>query len=275
MTYATAMVAIELGRSNARLLAFAADFAARTGSGLLGIAACQPMVGMYDPSMVLGNYMQADRDELEAEMRAAEVEFRAALDGRGIALEWHAMLTMTSLCEYTVARARAADIILCATGDDAMTIASRRAGISDMVMHAGRPVMLVPAPVERLTLDHAVVAWKDTREARRAVVDALPLLKMAGKVTVVEIADAAERSDATLRLGEIVRWLKQHRIAAVAAPVLAVGDNAGQLARFIADTDADLTVAGAFGHSRMREWILGGVTRDFLLSPARCTLLSH
>ena len=76
--------------------------------------------------------------------------------------------------------------------------------------------------------DRALVAWKDTRDTRRAVSDALPLLKHAAGVTVVEIA-----------------------------------------------TGADVVVAGAYGHSRLREWVLGGVTRDLLLSANRCALVSH
>jgi nucleotide-binding universal stress UspA family protein len=274
MTYATAMVVIELGRSNARLLAFAADLATRMGLGLVGVAACQPMAAIYDQSMVLGDYVQEDRDELDAEIKAAKVEFDTALDGRGIELDWHSTVTISSLCEYTVARARAADIILCATGGEPMVV-SRRASVSDIVMHAGRPVLLVPTHVEKLSLDHAVIAWKDTREARRAIADALPLLKLARKVTIIEIATAAELSTATMRLNDIVDWLRHHRITATATPTLGIGDDATQLARCIADANADLTVAGAYGHSRLRQWALGGVTRDLLLAPPQCALLSH
>ena len=275
MTYATAMVVVELGRSNEKLLAFAADLATRMDIGLTGVAACQPMVAMYDQTMILGNYVQQDRDELDAEITAAKIEFETALKGRSIDFGWHAVVTIGSLCEYTVARARASDIILCATGGDQMTIPSRRAGISDLVMHAGRPVLLVPATVDKLVLDHAVVAWKDTREARRAIADAVPLLALAHKVTLVEIASEAELSDAALRLADLVEWLGRHRINAVAAPILGTGDDANQLALFVDEVDANLTVAGAYGHSRLREWALGGVTRDLFLASTRCALVSH
>ena len=269
------MVVLELGRSNERLLAFAANLATRMGISLTGVAACQPMAAVYDQTMILEDYVQRDRDELDTEVKAAKTEFEGALTGKGIDFSWHATVTIGSLWEYTVARARAADIILCATGREQITVTSRRAGISDMVMHAGRPVLLVPSTVAKLALDHAVVAWKDTREARRAVAYALPLLKLARKVTVIEIAGEAELNDATLRLADLVAWLDRHRIAAVAAPHLGVGDDATQLARFMDSADADLTVAGAYGHRRLREWALGGVTRDLLLAPTRCALVSH
>ena len=269
------MVVIELGRSNARLLAFASDFAGRMGIGLMGVAACQPMVAIYDQSMVLGDYVQQDRDELEAEIKIAKAEFYETLDGRGIDLEWHSTITISSLCDYTVARAGAADIILCATGDEAMPVTSRRAGLGDIIMRAGRPVLLVPAPVEKLTLDHVVVAWKETREARREIFDALPLLKRAGKVTVVELVSDDELSASKVRLDEVTGWLRHHQITVIGAPALRIGDDTEQLARFFDKAGADLTVAGAYGHSRMREWALGGVTRDLFLSPVRCALLSH
>ena len=103
----------------------------------------------------------------------------------------------------------------------------------------------------------------------------MPLLKLAKKVTVVEIASEAELSDATVRLADLVEWLGHHRITAVADAILRVGDDATQLAQFMQTTDADLTVAGAYGHSRLREWALGGVTRDLFLAPTRCALVSH
>ena len=147
MTYATAMVALELGRSNEKLLAFAGDLAMRLGISLMGIAACQPMTMIYDQTMILGDYVQEDRDELDAEVKAAKVEFESSLADRGIALEWHSTVTIGSLCEYTVARARAADIILCATGGDE-TIESSTNSPSTMPSSRGRiharPVALWP-----------------------------------------------------------------------------------------------------------------------------------
>ena len=140
------MVVLEPGRSNERLLAFAADLAIRMGINLTGAAACQPMAAVYDQTMILENFIQEDRDELDAEVKAVKAECDAALTRKGIDLSWHSTVTIGSLCDYTVAHARAADIILCATGGEQMTVTSRRAGINNMVMHAGRPALLVPSP---------------------------------------------------------------------------------------------------------------------------------
>lgn len=100
------------------------------------------------------------------------------------------------------------------------------------------------------------------------------MLKLARKVTVLEIAGEPELSNATLRMADLVERLGRHRITANASPILAVGDDAGQLARFMDEVRADLIVADAYGHRRVREWALGGVTREQLLSPSRCALLS-
>ncbi|UAJ12776.1 universal stress protein [Polymorphobacter megasporae] len=91
-------------------------------------------------------------------------------------------------------------------------------------------------------------------------------------MTIVEIASAAKLSAAKLRLEDLVGWLRHQLITATAAPVLVIGDDATQLAQFIAEAKADPTVAGAYGYSRMRQWALGGVTRDLLLAPQQCAL---
>ena len=142
-------------------------------------------------------------------------------------------------------------------------------------MRAGRPVLLVPDGVDALGVDRMVVAWKDTREARRAVSDALPLLKLATEVSVVEIATEDDLASAELRCNDLVAWLRRHKVKAAAMPMLSTGDDATTLRDFAEDQRADLVIAGAYGHSRLREWALGGVTRDFLLRANRCSLVSH
>jgi nucleotide-binding universal stress UspA family protein len=78
-----------------------------------------------------------------------------------------------------------------------------------------------------------------------------------------------------LRVGDVAAWLARHGVSALSQTVLAKGDNAEQMAAFAADAAADVLVAGAYGHSRLREWVLGGVTRDLLMQPERCVFVSH
>jgi nucleotide-binding universal stress UspA family protein len=135
---------------------------------------------------------------------------------------------------------------------------------------------VVPPEVDRLKLASVVVGWKDTREARRAVVDALPLLQKAKEVTVVEmIANDGDRAAASRRVADVAAWLGRHQVDASHMVPNHRGDAVEQLIRHASDIEADIIVAGAYGHTRMREWIFGGVTRDLVTKSNRCSLLSH
>jgi nucleotide-binding universal stress UspA family protein len=152
---------------------------------------------------------------------------------------------------------------------------SRYVDIGDLVMQAGRPCLIVPTGVETLALEHAVIGWKDTGEARQVIRDALPLLKQARRVTVVEIAIEEDLEDARSHLVDVVAWLGRHGIDATSIAALSTGDDAVALNGIFQEQGADLIVAGAYGHSRVREWVLGGVTRDLLLRAGCCALVSH
>jgi nucleotide-binding universal stress UspA family protein len=141
-------------------------------------------------------------------------------------------------------------------------------------MDSGRPVLVVPASATWLDLRQILVAWKDTRESRRAVVDALPLLQKAEEVTVAEVCDALSESAADARANDVAAWLLQHGVAASA--ITKEDTNTPENLESIAsDMGAGVIVAGAYGHSRLRQWVLGGVTQHFITRPSRCVLLSR
>lgn len=267
MTYATLMVHLELGRANTGLLKIAADLAERFHAAVIGIVARQPLQIIYTDGYLPAELVQQDRAELEAQVAAAEKEFRDALSPRISRLEWRSMLGHGSLPRYLAREARCADLII--------TCVDQIAEIGDLVMQAGRPVLLVPMTADKLDLNHVVVGWKDTGETRRAVSDALPFLLAAAKVTVVEIAVQDDLPAARTHLSDVVAWLARHRVVAEALALTAGGDDATRLDTVTGNLRADLIVAGAYGHSRVREWVLGGVTRDLLLCADRCSLVSH
>jgi len=135
---------------------------------------------------------------------------------------------------------------------------------------------VVPASVKSLTADHVVVGWKDTREARRAIQDALPFLHEAKRVTVIEICENGQKEAARRRVDDVVHYLARHRVKAeTRVEVQLLGSGADQIIEFAEDEGADLLVTGAFGHSRLNEWIFGGMTRDLLTSSPICCLMSH
>ena len=275
MTYASLMVNVEPGHSNAGLLRIAGDLAERFHAGVIGIAARQPLQTIYGNEFISGSVIEQDRVEIEKEIKTAEAEFHNALQGRAATLEWRSTVTYGLLSDYLAREARSADLVITGAASGAFLDAARRVDSGALVMQVGRPTLIVPAAVDRLKLERVIVAWKDTREARRAAFDALPLLKQAAHVTVVEIAAEAQLAMARVRVEDVVGWLKRHGIAAEPLTFPSMYEDAGRLNTIAEQQGADVIVAGAYGHSRLREFVLGGVTRDLLLRADRCSLVSH
>jgi nucleotide-binding universal stress UspA family protein len=275
MTYATLMVHLELGRSNAGLLRVTAELAERFGASVIGIAARQPMQMAYGDAYVAGDLIEQDRDEIAKEIKAAEVEFRIALQPRVPVIEWRSAQKYAYLSDYIANEARSADLIVTGVASTDFFDASRIVNTGALVMQAGRPVLIVPTAAQALRLDRVLIGWKDTRETRRAVSDAIPLLKHATVVNVVEIVAEDYLSTAERHVHDVAAWLKRHGIRAEGSAQRSTGDDATSLYGIGQDMGADVVVAGAYGHSRLREWALGGVTRDLLLSANRCSFISH
>jgi nucleotide-binding universal stress UspA family protein len=217
--------------------------------------------------------------QLEAEanekLNKLEQRFKTAYQNRIENTEWRRAYAIPA--DFVAQEARAADLVI--TGADRMGGLSDplwRLDPSELVMKLGRPMMVVPPEVDRLRLASVVVGWKDTREARRAVVDALPLLQKAKEVTVVEILENDDdRPAADRRVADVAAWLGCHQVDASHIVPKHRGDAMEQLTRYPSDIEADVIVAGAYGHTRLREWILGGVTRDLITKSDRCSVLSH
>jgi nucleotide-binding universal stress UspA family protein len=137
-------------------------------------------------------------------------------------------------------------------------------------------VLVVPAGVGSLRADHVVIGWKETREARRAVQDALPFLHEAVRVNIVEYCSADKKEATWQHVDDVARFLSRHEIDADAEVFVTSQDSdSTQLTQYATDRGADLLVTGAYGHSRLGEWIFGGMTRDLLMSSPFCCLMSH
>jgi nucleotide-binding universal stress UspA family protein len=277
MTFKTITVHLELEEPNDGLFSLAADLAGRLDSTqIIGIAGCQPIQLLYDETYVAGEIMTADREQIEAELKKVEQRFREALKGKVKRLEWRSNVTCGPLADYIASEARAADLVI--TGPDiggSMFDHARQVRIADLVFQAGRPVLIVPKVCTYLDLGHVLIGWKETPECRRAAADALPLLKLAGRVSVVTIASGEELASAEGQIKDVVEWLVRHGVRADAEVIAHKGDDVQCFARLVQEKSPGLVVAGAYGHSRLREWALGGVTGDYLINPDRPVLLSH
>jgi len=274
-TISMLMACMRSDRSNADLLAVVADLARRFSAAVIGVAAGQ--ASMHSAVMAVGPGEPPDRDLSRFRERAAalEAEFRSALSTVDD-LRWRSQVTAGPPSQHVADDAREIDLIVAAAEPgERIFPPSAEIDVSDLVMRAGRPVLIAPARASGLKLTRALVCWKDSREARRAVVDALPILKACKGVDVVEVVDRREMEAARRRLGDVGDWFARHGVETncLAAPLN--GIEAVHLAAIAKDLDVDLIVAGAFGRSRLREWAFGGVTRDLLLKADRCTLVSH
>ena len=113
------------------------------------------------------------------------------------------------------------------------------------------------------------------REARRAVADALPMLQRAHHVQLVEIADAKDKDEASARRDDVAAWLARHKIRASVTVALFNPDDPDQLGAIATELGATLVVAGAYGHSRLQQWMMGGVARNLRAGAQRCSLVSQ
>lgn len=277
IVYPTLMVILELGRDNAGQLSVAGDLADRFGAEVMGVAACEPLKVVYASGNLPGGIVEMDDAEVEQQMEACERQFRTILGQRGArSLIWHAGLTDWP-SKFVLKQARCADLILMDQRiSDAALERLRYVSTYDVVMEAGRPVIVLPPLVESLPAKHILVGWRDTREARRAVADAMPLLKRAERVSVVEIAPRDGFEEAGSNVEEVAHWLRRHGAPAHGQAVPAADRPAPEQLRTIAAQEmADLIVAGAYGHSRFREWAFGGVTQDLLTNATMPVLMSH
>jgi nucleotide-binding universal stress UspA family protein len=275
MTYQTLMVHLQLGRSNAALLKVAGELAHSFRTDVIGIAAGQPTQMIYGQGYALLDFLNQEHEKISIEIDEAEMAFRSAFKGYSRTIEWRSTITLGSPSVYIAGEACSADIILTEIAQSDFYEGPNSVNAGELVLQSGRPLLAVPVTAKKLKLEQMLVGWKDTREARRAILDALPLLKLAEYVTVVEIVAENETAEATKRLEQVTGWLMRHNITADYLVSISITDDAAQFASIAKEKMADIVIAGAYGHSRLREWVLGGVTNDLLQRAEFCSLLSH
>jgi nucleotide-binding universal stress UspA family protein len=148
--------------------------------------------------------------------------------------------------------------------------------VEGALFSSGRPVLVVPyIETAGLKLDRVMVAWDGSRSAARAVADALPLLGKAKAIDVVIVSNDKGKND-ELPGADIAQHLARHGLTVELKRIVSPDtDVASTLLSHAADTSADFMVMGGYGHSRLREFILGGVTRGILSAMTVPTLMSH
>lgn len=276
MTYANLLVAVDDGPESSSRLELACDLANAFDAHLTGLCATRVEPQLYELSIgaaMVGELMAAYRDMALAELERARTDFEAIVKDRDVRAEWRG--EMGSPGEIIVHAARAADLLV--VGARNPRAPNRAPDVADVVMASGRPVLITPPTWMRSPVgEPALVAWKDCRESRLALVSALPLLQRARGVTVYKVRSADEGETRENELADIVNFLARHQIVAeiviAARSELPVGR---QILNEASARKAGLVVAGAYGHNRLRQWALGGVTRALIHDSAICLCLAH
>jgi nucleotide-binding universal stress UspA family protein len=182
--------------------------------------------------------------------------------------------TQYEVSNVAVEHARLRDFTIIATDNEALADATAE----DLLFKSGRPILIPPRGHKigaALLLDSVAVAWDSSRAATRAVSDALPLLQRAKHVRVFTVLKEKELP-ARSRSAEFKAHLARHGIEAKLENIAARGKVIGEVVRaYVEKTHAGLLVIGGYGHSRFKEFILGGVTKSVLEQPYQWTFLSH
>ena len=280
MTYKTILVSLnEVGRV-AELTSAAVSLARETGahvSGLYVIPAVQvyPSVGFEAAPQVF----EGNRTYFKDNSARVKQGFEDAMAREGLPHDFHLIDARTPvIADEVIAQGRSSDlIVVSATNPDEIT-GVERDFVEQLVMSAGRPVMVLPYQGNaNISLDDIVLGWDGGREATRAAFDALPLLKLANKVRIVRIdpqKDPALRG--SVAGADLAETLSRHGVKAETQGYPADGMDEGQaLMRCADDNGSGLIVMGAYGHSRLAEFIFGGATRFVLTRLTRPVLMSH
>ena len=220
--------------------------------------------------------IEAQQRENEMAAEDAVDHFTAASAKAGVAAERRVLRTgFPAAAEQFSRIARRFDLAI--VGQLEPDVNSVEAAIAESTLFdSGRPIVIVPyiqkAP---LTLERVMVCWDGSRAAARAIADAMPLLERAGSVQVVIVASERGKYD-QIEGADMGLHLARHGVK-VEVTRIARGkiDVADALLSHAADCSADFMVMGGYGHSRLREFVLGGVTRSMLHSMVVPTLMSH
>jgi nucleotide-binding universal stress UspA family protein len=274
MSYVSLMVHVDADSELSGRVSIAADLADRFHAHLIGIAGWAPMsVFLAEEALIDPIPTVPELQDMKHFLDLKGKQFCAAVGKEGRQAEWRSVLDFPT--EAVAHEARAADLII--IGNERENRDPFRAlDPGSFLLKAGRPVLVVPTALTSLSPKRIAIAWKDVREARRAVQDSLPLLQQAESVMVVEISETHEGDQASHHLKDVANYLARQRIDIVAERVRPADVTAAEsLLRLIHDENINLIVAGAYGHSRLGEWVFGGVTRELLAESPICCLFSH
>lgn len=279
MDYKTILVHLDHGPRSASRLELALGCAQTFDAHLVGLFALStPRYPSYALAEAGAAVEEAARRMRAETTKKAEDAFRTAVNRVGRSeIEWRS--SEDDALEATRLSARYADLVIVGQYDANAKVDSGTTPdfAEELVLSAGRPVLMIPYAGKFGTLGKRVlVAWNSSRESARAVQDALPFLQKAESVQVVAFNPKSSPEHGEVPGADIGLSLARHGVRVQVAQQYAEGlDIGSQILSRAADVDADLIVMGAYGHSRMRELVLGGATRTLIQAMTVPVMMSH
>jgi nucleotide-binding universal stress UspA family protein len=276
MSYKTILVHCDAGKSVSHRLGVATELAQRFGARLVGLHVRQPFDApvYFNGSLPMDDLFRIYDEGAKADEAAAAAAFEKAIKGKHLSTEWR---TASGYPENEVAlQARYADLVVLGQAEPEPT--ATPSDLPETVAIAtGRPVLVVPHIGAKPPGKVVLLCWNASREAARAAADSLPFLKAAEKVIILAVDPATSSAGHGAEPGaDVAVWLSRHGVkVTVQRDVAADSDVGGVILSRAADHDADLIVMGIYGHSRMREMVLGGVSRTLLRSMTVPVIMAH
>jgi nucleotide-binding universal stress UspA family protein len=256
------------------------DLASRHDGHVIGLYVI-PAIQVY-PAVTIAvtpEIFEAQQVFFRDKAAGVKARFDEAVRRSGVSGEWRLIEATTPVIADAVnEHGRASDLIVVSQVDEDSDTGVELDFVERTVMESGRPVLALPRSYKGGEIGRKVlVGWNATRESARAAFDALPLLAGADDVRFVWVdPQKSVEPSGSVPGAEIAGAFARHGVKATAEPLPTAGLNAGEaLMNRALDHGADLLVMGAYGHSRMREFVFGGATRFVLRRMTVPTLLSH
>lgn len=276
MSYKTILVHIDSGRHSEKRLGIAIRLAGEYGACLTGFYVFSPYIPPGYIMAQMGEEIEAAQNKIAVEsMSLAEEAFRKQTAAAGLDnVEWHT--EYDEPVNAMALQAQYADLVVIGQSDSTDDSGIAMDFPERLVLSAARPVLVVPHTGDFPSIGKRIlVAWNATQEATRAIANATPLLEAADSVYVMAVNCKSSKKE-VIRSDNMVRYLERLGIRAEIKDLHNVEIDAGnELLSRASDLSADLVVMGCYGHSRLREWVLGGATRTILESMTVPVLMSH
>jgi len=281
MAYKNLLVVLDADQSSRGRISYAAALAAHLNAHLVGLYLTVSSLTRDEYALldigILDISFFSDPAKSRAESEKTRALFEEVTAREGVSAEWRTASGYPA--GMAAMHGRYADLIVIGQLDAYDSQAGLlRAPPEEVTMLAGRPTLVVPFTGHFEPIGtRVVIGWDASREAARAVGDAMPLLARAEKVTVLTIdAEASPFGHGEIPGADIALHLARHGVKAEVERTVSAGIGIGNtLLSRAADYEANLLVMGAYGHSRVRELLLGGVTRTVLTSMTLPVLMSH